>query len=71
MPESVAMRINGHKTRLVFERCNIVSGRDLHDAARKLETYVAAKTNPTEPGHTLGTPDSKPLDSRGAKLLSC
>ncbi len=37
----VAMAIGGHKTRAVFERCNIVSGRDLKDAARKLETYLA------------------------------
>lgn len=73
VPESVAMRISGHKTRSVFERYNIVSERDLHEAARKLETYVAGKTNPTEPGHTLGTPDAKTLDFAGnqtAKLLN-
>jgi integrase len=73
VPESVAMRISGHKTRSVFERYNIVSERDLHEAARKLETYVAGKTNPTQPGHTLGTLDAKPLDfsgSQAAKLLN-
>ena len=73
VPESVAMRISGHKTRSVFERYNIVSERDLHEAARKLENYVAGRTNPTQPGHTLGTPEPKSLDIAGsppAKLLN-
>jgi integrase len=73
VPESVAMRISGHKTRSVFERYNIVSERDLHEAARKLETYVSGKSNPSQPGHTLGTPDIKTLDFSGInrpKLLN-
>ena len=73
VPEAVAMRISGHKTRSVFERYNIVSERDLHEAARKLETYVAGKTNPTQPGHTLGTPTTNSVDPSGslsAKLLN-
>jgi hypothetical protein len=73
VPESVTVRISGHRTRSVFERYNIVSERDLHEAARKLETYVSGKTNPTQPGHTLGTPDVKKLDFSGnqpAKLLN-
>ena len=51
VPESVAMRITGHKTRSVFERYNIIDERDLHDAARRLELYVEEKEK-AHFGHT-------------------
>ncbi len=45
VPEVVSMQISGHKTRAVFDRYNIVSGKDLADAATKLEiSYRQAKT---------------------------
>ncbi len=38
VPETVAMKITGHKTRAVFDRYIITSERDLADAARKIES---------------------------------
>ena len=37
VPESVVMRMSGHKTRAVFERYNVVAEEDLRDAVRRIE----------------------------------
>jgi integrase len=40
VPERIAMTLLGHLTRSIFDRYNIVSERDLIDAARRLTQYL-------------------------------
>jgi integrase len=52
VPEVVAMRISGHKTRSIFDRYNIANETGLADAATRIE-----QGSIREPGHTSGTVD--------------
>jgi len=43
VPESVVMRMSGHRTRTVFDRYNIVEDEDVKDAVAQLEAGAAAE----------------------------
>ena len=44
VPESVVMRMSGHKTRAVFDRYNVIEAEDLKEAVRKIEDGLRQET---------------------------
>jgi len=63
VPERVAMKITGHRTRAVFDRYHIVSPGDLQEAARRLSDGVTQRV-----GKVSGKVGQGALDTRVASI---
>jgi integrase len=55
VPETVAMRVTGHKTRSMLDRYNVTSTDDIREAQRRTRAYRATRPEP-EKGNVVNLP---------------
>ena len=65
VPETVAMKITGHKTRSVFDRYDITSEEDLSEAARKLQAMTGTIAGTIEEKQPVATDRARLAGSLG------
>jgi hypothetical protein len=64
VPELVAMRVSGHRTRAVFDRYDITSEADLEAAAEAPSRYIAERREAGPSVVSIGTNSDNPSDNR-------
>ncbi len=71
--ENVVMRIAGWKTNSMFRRYDIVDGRDLKEAGRKMEEHrreASKRATGTISGTTVGEHTQLGVSAKSSKVLN-
>jgi integrase len=69
VPESLAMKITGHRTRSMYERYNIVDEEDIREVGRKAGQFHSKEEQSSKKVHKKGAQSQK--SKKGGIQLSC